>query len=37
MDAYPKLQGFLQRIEQRPAYQRATERGGALDLGAGAA
>ncbi|WWW33970.1 glutathione S-transferase [Stenotrophomonas rhizophila] len=37
MDAYPKLQGFLQRIEQRPAYQRATERGGALDPGAGAA
>ncbi len=37
MDAYPKLQAFLQRIEQRPAYQRATERGGALDLGAGAA
>jgi glutathione S-transferase len=37
MDAYPKLQGFLRRIEQRPAYQRATERGGALDLGAGAA
>ena len=37
MDAYPKLQAFLQRIEERPAYQRATERGGALDLGAGAA
>ena len=37
MAAYPKLQGFLQRIEQRPAYQRATARGGALDLGAGAA
>lgn len=37
MEAYPKLQAFLQRIEQRPAYQRATERGGALDLGAGAA
>lgn len=37
MEAYPKLQGFLQRIEQRPAYQRAIERGGALNLGAGAA
>jgi len=37
MDAYPKLQGFLQRIAQRPAYQRAAERGGPLDLGAGAA
>lgn len=37
MAAYPKLQGFLQRIQLRPAYQRATERGGALDLGAGAA
>ena len=37
MAAYPKLQDFLQRIAQRPAYQRATERGGALDLGAGAA
>lgn len=36
MDAYPKLQGFLQRIAQRPAYQRAVERGGPLDLGAGA-
>ncbi|MFG6111679.1 glutathione S-transferase family protein [Stenotrophomonas nematodicola] len=37
MQAYPKLQGFLQRIEQRPAYQRASDRGGALDLGAGTA
>jgi glutathione S-transferase len=37
MQAYPKLQGFLQRIEQRPAYQRACDRGGALDLGAGTA
>ncbi|MCF7752765.1 glutathione S-transferase [Bacillus subtilis subsp. subtilis] len=37
MDAYPNLQRFMQRIAQRPAYQRATERGGALDLGAGAA
>ncbi|MNV09743.1 Glutathione S-transferase GstA [compost metagenome] len=36
MDPYPKLQGFLQRIAQRPAYQRASERGGALDLAAGA-
>ncbi|WP_411850740.1 glutathione S-transferase family protein [Stenotrophomonas sp. LGBM10] len=36
MEAYPKLRSFLQRIEQRPAYQRAVERGGALDLGAGA-
>lgn len=36
MAAYPKLRSFLQRIEQRPAYQRAVERGGALDLGAGA-
>ncbi|WP_171966876.1 glutathione S-transferase family protein [Stenotrophomonas bentonitica] len=37
MEAYPKLKGFLQRIEQRPAYQRAVERGGPLNLGAGAA
>ena len=37
MEAYPKLQGFLQRIAQRPAYRRAVERGGPLDLGAGAA
>ncbi|WP_256773987.1 MULTISPECIES: glutathione S-transferase [unclassified Stenotrophomonas] len=37
MANYPKLQAFLQRIEQRPAYQRASERGGALDLGAGTA
>ena len=37
MANYPKLQAFLQRIEQRPAYQRASGRGGALDLGAGTA
>lgn len=36
MERYPKLQAFLQRIEQRPAYQRAVERGGPLNLGAGA-
>jgi len=29
---YPRLQGFLDRIAQRPAYQRAIERGGALSL-----
>lgn len=37
MDAYPRLQAYLARIQQRPAYQRAAERGGALNLGAGAA
>ncbi|MCC7633572.1 glutathione S-transferase [Stenotrophomonas rhizophila] len=36
MDAYPRLQAYLARIQQRPAYQRAVERGGALNLGAGA-
>lgn len=29
---WPKLLGFLERIEQRPAYQRALERGGAVTL-----
>ena len=30
--AYPKLKQFLDRIHQRPAYQRALERGGKYDL-----
>ena len=30
LDATPALKSFLQRIEQRPGYQRAIERGGAL-------
>ena len=35
MAAYPRLQAYLARIEQRPAYQRAVERGGPLNLGGG--
>lgn len=35
MTAYPRLQAYLARIEQRPAYQRAVERGGPLNLGGG--
>jgi len=35
MAAYPRLQAYLARIEQRPAYQRAVERGGSLNLGGG--
>ena len=31
-DRYPKLQGYLQRIHARPAYQRAIERGGKYAL-----
>ena len=27
-DGYPKLRAFMQRIEARPAYQRALEKGG---------
>lgn len=30
--SYPKLKQFLERIHQRPAYQRALERGGKYDL-----
>jgi len=30
--AYPKLKQFLDRIHQRPAYQRALQRGGQYDL-----
>lgn len=32
----PKLAAWLERIRERPAYQRALERGGPLDLGASA-
>lgn len=35
LHAYPGLEDFLARIAQRPAYQRAVERGGPLDLAAG--
>ncbi|KRG42784.1 glutathione S-transferase [Stenotrophomonas pictorum JCM 9942] len=35
LQAYPRLQDFLARIAQRPAYRRAAERGGRLDLAAG--
>lgn len=31
-DRYPRLQAFLQRIHQRPAYRRALERGGEYSL-----
>lgn len=37
LSAYPRLQAFLERIAQRPAYQRAQAKGGSLDLAAGAA
>ena len=29
---YPKLAGLLKRIRERPAYKRATEKGGPLEL-----
>ncbi|MFI8418019.1 glutathione S-transferase family protein [Serratia sp. NPDC078593] len=32
LDGYPKLSGFLRRIQTRPAYQRALEQGGPYDL-----
>ncbi|MBN6148855.1 glutathione S-transferase [Xanthomonas sp. AmX2] len=32
LDAYPNLAGFVQRIEQRPAYRRALQQGGPFDL-----
>jgi len=35
MAEYPQLQAFQARIAERPAFQRAVQRGGALDLGAG--
>ncbi len=36
LERYPRLQAFLQRIEQRPAYQAALQQGGAFALvGAG--
>jgi len=35
LEPYPRLASFLERIQQRPAYQRALERGGPMDLGAG--
>ncbi len=37
LSAYPRLRSFLERIAQRPAFQRAQAKGGALDLAAGAA
>lgn len=32
LDSYPNLNRFLERIHQRPAYQRALERGGPYEL-----
>ncbi|MDL5366277.1 glutathione S-transferase [Xanthomonas sp. NCPPB 2654] len=32
LQAYPNLAGFVQRIEQRPAYQRALQQGGPFEL-----
>jgi glutathione S-transferase len=32
LEAYPKIQAFLERVHARPAYQRALERGGPYDL-----
>ena len=32
LDGYPNLQGFLDTIHARPAYQRALERGGPYEL-----
>jgi glutathione S-transferase len=31
LDAYPRIQAFLQRYQARPAYQRAIAKGGALE------
>lgn len=31
-DQYPRLRAFVQRVEARPAYRRALERGGPFDL-----
>jgi glutathione S-transferase len=33
LEKFPKLAGFLQRVQARPAYQRAIERGGAYAFG----
>jgi glutathione S-transferase len=33
LDKFPKLAAFLQRVQARPAYQRAIERGGAYAFG----
>lgn len=33
LDAFPNLQGFLERIHARPAYRRALERGGEYAFG----
>lgn len=33
LDAFPNLQGFLQRIHARPAYRRALDRGGEYAFG----
>ena len=32
LEPYPKLKGLLQRLRERPAYKRATEKGGPLEL-----
>lgn len=32
IDAYPKIQAFLKRIHERPAYKKALKRGGPYDL-----
>ncbi|MBO9827080.1 glutathione S-transferase [Xanthomonas sp. A2111] len=36
LQAHPNLAGFVQRIEQRPAYQRALQQGGPFELLGGA-
>jgi glutathione S-transferase len=32
LDPYPRLKGLLQRLRERPAYKRAIEKGGPLEL-----
>jgi glutathione S-transferase len=33
LDEFPRLAGFLDRVQARPAYQKAIEKGGAYAFG----
>jgi glutathione S-transferase len=33
MDTYPNIKGWVERFQERPAYQRSLEKGGAYNLG----